>query len=211
MIKFIISDSLITLTKNDQIKYFNTTINSLFNINNPEQLLFSFLCNDKCIGYGGLVHINWSEKKAEISFIMDTQFEKLYFEKYWSIFLRLIEEVAFKDLNFKNIFVYAFDLREHLYGVLSKNGFIFKSRINKAYKFKNLLYDVVIYNKLICMKIALLISGDLGFIVLKKIIPNYKVEFVMTDKNSNHIKNFCQKNKIPLYEGNLEKFIRNIL
>lgn len=52
------------------------------------------------------------------------------------------------------------------------------------------------------MKIALLVSGDLGFIVLKKIIPNYKVEFVMTDKNSNHIKNFCQKNKIPLYEGN---------
>ena len=119
----------------------------MFTKYNPEQILFSFLQNDKCIGYGGLVHINWIEKKAEISFIMDTQLEKLYFEKYWSIFLRLIEEVAFKDLNFKNIFVYAFDLRKHLYDVLSKNGFIFKSRINKAYKFKNLLYDVVIYNK----------------------------------------------------------------
>lgn len=136
------------LTENDQIKYFNTTINSLFQINHPEQLLFSFLRNDKCIGYGGLVHVDWIKKKAEISFIMDTQFEKLYFEKYWSIFLRLIEEVAFKDLNFKNIFVYAFDLRKHLYDVLSKNGFIFKSRINKAYRFKNLLYDVVIYNKI---------------------------------------------------------------
>ena len=135
------------LIKNDQIKYFENTISSLFTIDNPEQILFSFLQNDKCIGYGGLVHINWSEKKAEISFIMDTQLEKLYFEKYWSIFLRLIEEVAFKDLNFKNIFVFAFDLRKHLYDVLSKNGFIFKSRINKAYKFKNLLYDVVIYNK----------------------------------------------------------------
>ena len=55
------------------------------------------------------------------------------------------------------------------------------------------------------MKIALLVSGDLGFIVLKKIIPNYKVEFVMTDKNSKSIKKFCVKNKIPMYEGNPRK------
>jgi hypothetical protein len=36
-----------------------------------ESLLFSFLKNGECIGYGGLVHINWIDQNAEISFMID--------------------------------------------------------------------------------------------------------------------------------------------
>ena len=34
----------------------------------PNQLLFSFIENNLLIGYGGLVHIDWTNKNAEISF-----------------------------------------------------------------------------------------------------------------------------------------------
>ena len=80
----------------------------MFEQEKPNQLLFSFLENGKFIGYGGLVHINWLDKNAEISFVMKTELEKEYFSIYWSNYLSLIEKVAFETLNFHKIFTYAF-------------------------------------------------------------------------------------------------------
>ena len=58
------------LTLKDQDEYFNKKISLEFGKEKPNQILFSYLKDDKCIGYGGLVHINWKDGKAEISFIM---------------------------------------------------------------------------------------------------------------------------------------------
>ena len=87
------------LNKEDQEIYFKTVVNKLFDQEHPSQLLFSYMENDVCIGYGGLVHINWIDKNAEVSFIMNTELEKDYFSKHWSVFLKLIELVAFKELK----------------------------------------------------------------------------------------------------------------
>jgi RimJ/RimL family protein N-acetyltransferase len=110
------------LTVEKQDNYFNTTITPLFNEEKPNQILFSFLYANKCIGYGGLVHINWIDKNAELSFIMETKLEKDAFNLYWSKFLASIEKVAFEELSFHKIYTYAFDLRPHLYAVLERNG-----------------------------------------------------------------------------------------
>ena len=61
------------LTAADQENYFVNTVAKLFDEEKPAQILFSYLENDVCIGYGGLVHINWIDKNAEISFIMNTE------------------------------------------------------------------------------------------------------------------------------------------
>ena len=75
------------LTVEMQNNYFENVVSKLFAQEKPSQLLFSYLENDKCIGYGGLVHINWLDKNAEISFIMDTSLEEREFSKHWSIYL----------------------------------------------------------------------------------------------------------------------------
>ena len=111
------------LTKSNQEKYFNNTIFKLFNENSPSQLLFSFLENNICIGYGGLVHINWVDKHAEVSFIMKTSLEEEDFNKNWSNYLKLIERVAFSELSLHKIFTYAFDLRPQLYEAIELCGF----------------------------------------------------------------------------------------
>ena len=111
------------LTEIDQNNYFDNVVYKLFEQEKPKQILFSFIKNGECIGYGGLVHINWIDLNAEISFIMDTSLEIDSFEYHWSIYLSLIEQVAFQDLKFHKIFTYAFDLRPHLYPMLIKNGF----------------------------------------------------------------------------------------
>lgn len=104
-----------SLTKEDQDDYFEHVVTNLFAQDQPSQLLFSFLENNVCIGYGGLVHINWTDKNAEISFIMNTQLETDYFEKNWTFYLNLIERVAFEELDIHKLYVYAYDLRPQLY------------------------------------------------------------------------------------------------
>ena len=74
------------LTKKDQDLYFKDTIYKQFSQDKPEQILFSFLENDICIGYGGLVHINWKNKTAEISFLIDTNKEKVFIKNIGKIF-----------------------------------------------------------------------------------------------------------------------------
>ena len=64
------------LTEEDQQRYFDNVVAKLFDQSKPDQILFSYLEKGVCVGYGGLVHINWIDNNAEISFIMDTRLEK---------------------------------------------------------------------------------------------------------------------------------------
>lgn len=135
------------LAKADQDTYFKTVVNALFDQEQPSQLLFSFLEDEVCIGYGGLVHINWIDKNAEISFIMNTQLEKDYFSKYWKIFLQLIEQVAFEELVFHKISTYAYDLRPHLYAPIEDAGFVKEATLKEHYLFNGDYKDVIIHSK----------------------------------------------------------------
>ncbi len=135
------------LTEKDQEKYFMEVVRKLFEKAQPDQLLFSYLKKGKCIGYGGLVHIDWQQKKAELSFIMQTDLEEKYFDRHWINFIKLIEKVAFNELNFKGIFTYAYDLRPYLYSVLEKAGFKQKQRLKNEIIIDEKPVDVVIHRK----------------------------------------------------------------
>jgi RimJ/RimL family protein N-acetyltransferase len=136
------------LTLELQETYFANVISSLFDQESPNQVLFTLLEDGQFIGYGGLVHINWIDKNAEVSFIMKTELEKDRFEHNWSNYLTLIEKVAFKDLKFHKIFTYAFDLRPHLYPVLEASGFYEEARLKEHCNFNGKYLDVVINSKL---------------------------------------------------------------
>lgn len=136
------------LTKQQQENYFATIVAGLFGQEKPTQLLFSFFEKGIFIGYGGLVHINWIDKNAEISFVMKTELEKDNFAKYWSNYLKLIEKLAFEELNFHKIFTYAFDVRPHLYTVLESCGFIEEARLKEHCLFDGKFLDVIYHAKM---------------------------------------------------------------
>lgn len=131
-----------------QEAYFANVVTSLFSQKKPNQILFSLLENEEFIGYGGLVHINWIDRNAEISFIMRTELEKDSFEYYWKNYLTILEKVAFKDLGFHKIFTYAFDLRPHLYIALRDSNFIEETRLKEHCLFDGKYIDVVIHSKI---------------------------------------------------------------
>lgn len=136
------------LTKEKQDAYFEIIVAKLFDHEQPDQILFSFLKDKECIGYGGLVHINWLDKNAELSFIMNTELEKKNFEKYWLIYLRMIEEVGFNSLKLQKLYVFAFDLRPHLYQALEKGKYFLDAKLKNHCFCNGEFKDVIIYSKL---------------------------------------------------------------
>lgn len=138
----------VLLTEGMQDRYFAEVISQLFDNPQPSQILFSYLSDNQCIGYGGLVHINWIDRHAEISFIIKPELEPQYFNACWQSFLNMIQEVAFNDIKLHKIFTYAFDLRPNLYPVLELCGFhqeaILKDHCLSQGKFIN----VVIHSKI---------------------------------------------------------------
>lgn len=135
------------LTEEDQDAYFENIVAKLFDQERPNQILFSYLEDGKCIGYGGLVHINWTDKNAEISFIMDTALETDFFSFHWDTYLGLIEEVAFEQINLHKIFTYSFDLRPKLYEALECTGYEKEARLKEHCFFDGKFIDVLIHSK----------------------------------------------------------------
>ncbi len=55
------------------------------------------------------------------------------------------------------------------------------------------------------LRLGILTSGNLGFDVLQKLYYSNNVIFVMTDKNTLEVINFCKEKNIPFYIGNPRK------
>lgn len=168
------------LTEQDQNNYFENVVAKLFEQEQPNQILFSFLENGECIGYGGLVHINWTDKNAEISFIMQTSLEKERFDEIWIEYLNLLEQIAFTDLKLHKIFTYAFDVRTHLYPMLLQAGYNQEARLKEHCYFAQNFIDVLIHSKIndfLKLRLATEKDVDLTFDwASNKIIRQYAIQ-----------------------------------
>lgn len=113
------------LSVDDQIQYYENVVKPSFEEIKPRQILFSFLLNDDCIGYGGLTYIDWNSKRGEVSFLVNSTRvqDKNQYRMDFIHFLNLLCEVSFNELNFHRIYteVYAFR-KEHL-EILEEFGF----------------------------------------------------------------------------------------
>jgi RimJ/RimL family protein N-acetyltransferase len=108
------------LTIEQQDAYFENVVAKLFDREQPNQILFSFLKNEELIAYGGLVYINWEDRNAEVSFLT----KNVSHLDLWLPYLKALKKVAFQELQFNKIFTYAYDIRPDLYGILESSGFI---------------------------------------------------------------------------------------
>jgi RimJ/RimL family protein N-acetyltransferase len=120
----------------------------LFIQQEPPQILFAFFHDEVFVAYGGLVHINWLDGNAEISFLMDTSREANFFAQYWTGWLTMIEQVAFSDLKLHKLYTYAFDVRPHLYPVLENSGYYREAELKEHCHFHGEWKSVVIHSKL---------------------------------------------------------------
>jgi RimJ/RimL family protein N-acetyltransferase len=113
------------ITPDQQTAYYAASIWPDMPLPQPRNILFVYLESGKFIGYGGLVHIAWEHCRAEVSFLLEpglAQADEIY-GRYFSAFLRLIQTVAFDDLQLHRLFTETYATRAHHIAVLESSRF----------------------------------------------------------------------------------------
>ncbi|WP_419908431.1 GNAT family N-acetyltransferase [Hoeflea sp.] len=113
------------ITRQAQQQYFAQTIWPDKDAERPRNILLILLNEDKPIGYGGLVHIDWQNERAEISFLLDPRFERQTDRRpaLFSAFLALIKRLAFDDLKLRRLYTETYATRERHMRTLEEAGF----------------------------------------------------------------------------------------
>ncbi|MCQ4088799.1 GNAT family N-acetyltransferase [Saccharibacillus sp. JS10] len=121
------------LTDEDQQQYYRQVIEPSFNQTQPKLMLFGFFLDNELIGYGGLTNLNWEHKRAEISYLLQTErSSEQATERYTSdfgSFLSLMKQIAFDELGLHRLFTETYDIRPLHVRVLEQNGFIYEGRM----------------------------------------------------------------------------------
>jgi RimJ/RimL family protein N-acetyltransferase len=138
------------ISKKEQIDYYESILVKKFNEKKPDTILFSYMLNDDCIGYGGLTNIDWISKKAEISFITNNLRHvnsDVYFQDF-SCFLNIIIQLAFQELKFNRLFTETYNVRPLHLKILEKIGFELEEEIKQYVNIKGKYVDSLIHGYL---------------------------------------------------------------
>jgi RimJ/RimL family protein N-acetyltransferase len=139
-----------TITNSEQVTYFNKTLLPAFNQEYPSQIIFSYFKDNSLIGYGGLVHISWEDKRSEMSFLLNpelVEIENIY-DQYFSKFIDFMKEINFSILNFHKLFTETYSHRFFHISILEKSGFELEGVlrdhiiIDKKY-FNSLIHSII--------------------------------------------------------------------
>ncbi len=139
------------ISKSKQVNYYRKNVWNEMDSLNPKQILLSIIRNDKTIGYGGFVNISWHDKRAEMSFILSEEISKdeIMYEKIFSEFIVLLQEIAFTKLNFNRIYSETYDIRPLHISILEKNKFKFEGRMKSHLIIDNEEVDSLLHG---CLK-----------------------------------------------------------
>lgn len=137
------------LTDEDQRRYYEEAVLPTFTEAEPRMLLFRYLLDGRLIGYGGLTNLDWVNKRAEISYLLETarssEQDRERYEADFSAFLTLMKRIAFGELKLNRLFTETFDIRPWHVAVLEKNGFRPEGRMRQHVRIRGAYVDSLIH------------------------------------------------------------------
>jgi len=135
------------ITPEKQRHYFQTTIWPDMAVPNPRNILLSIRLNGNLIGYGGLVHVSWENRRAEVSFLLDPQYQQgsLAYHEAFVSYLNLLSQIAFETLNLCKLFTETYDLRHEHIRSLESAGFTREGVLHKHVLIRGSFHDSLIH------------------------------------------------------------------
>jgi len=124
------------ITKKEQTLYFKKNVHEQTKLKKPKQILFGFKKDDILIGYGGLVHISWANKNAELSFLLNPKFNGKTYKIFFNKYIDLVINLSFNRCRLKKIYTQTYSYRKINIELLKNNKFI-KEGFLKNHIFKN--------------------------------------------------------------------------
>ncbi len=113
------------ITEAQQAAYFDTVVVPDFAADRPRNILFAIEEAGRMIGYGGLVHIAWDDRRAEVSFLLETGLAGTPAETqtYLPAFHTAMKTLAFQDLGFVKLTLETFAFRHDFLAVYDSIGY----------------------------------------------------------------------------------------
>jgi RimJ/RimL family protein N-acetyltransferase len=121
------------ITSHEQVLYYERKIWPDMDSANPKQILVAIHYNTEFIGYGGLVHLSWADKRGEVSFLIKTDLMKDpgTVELIFSGYLSLIKRLAFSELGLRRLTTETFAHRTDIIALLEQNAFVREGRMRE--------------------------------------------------------------------------------
>ncbi|GID07532.1 GNAT family N-acetyltransferase [Pseudomonas sp. 008] len=121
------------ISPEEQERYFAEHVWSQIASSEPSQILLAIESAGVLIGYGGLVHISWPNRRAEVSFLLTPDLEKKSEEliAFFSRFLDLMKQLAFEDLGLRRLCTETFAHRTRHIATLEASGFRCEGRLRE--------------------------------------------------------------------------------
>lgn len=131
----------------DQENYFRNVVQVSFEQEQPGIILFSFLQNGDCIGYGGLTNIHWQDQRVELSFLVNPEraANPEVYEQDFKHFIELMKRITFRVLGFNRIYTETYDIRKHHIKILEFCGFIPEGRMRAHVCINGIFVDSLIH------------------------------------------------------------------
>lgn len=98
----------------------------------PEFLLVSILDpGDRLVGYGGLTHIDWEHRRAEVSFLVAPERARNHrlYARDMAAFLKFLRRWAFEELDLHRLFSETYAFRRLHMELLEEAGFVLEGRL----------------------------------------------------------------------------------
>lgn len=113
------------ITSEEQSHYFNTLVWPDKAAKEPRNMLLSYHFENRIIGYGGLVHISWRDKRAEVSFLLDPDHTKhgIDYEQAFATWLEMMKLLAFDVLLLSRLTTETYQTRSENISVLDQAGY----------------------------------------------------------------------------------------
>lgn len=137
------------LTDEDQRSYYHEIVLPSYNVEHPKLMLFSYYYDGRHIGYGGLTNLDWVNRRAEISYLVETERSSeedvAQYTSDFSTFLNLMKHIAFEELDLHRLFTETFDIRPLHIQILESSGFQFEGRMKEHVRIDDRYVDSLLH------------------------------------------------------------------
>ena len=137
------------LTESDQDRYYEEVVRPQFDQPYPAQILWAAEEKGSLIGYGGIVHLVWSDRRGEVSFLTETSRSKASLAEDWAAFLEMIVPMARDLLGLHKLTTETYTTRHALVPVLEAQGFVLEGTLRQHHRINGAWVDSLAHGLLL--------------------------------------------------------------
>jgi RimJ/RimL family protein N-acetyltransferase len=138
------------LSAADQQRYFEHVVIPQYAQPRPAQVLFSYWLKEELIGYGGLVHIDWIDRRGEVSILLRPERSACTATHAADVraYLPLIAAAGFRLLGLERLTSEAWDLRPHHIAAIEAFGFVREGVLRQHHVHQGRRIDAILHGLL---------------------------------------------------------------